>query len=153
MTTQYKPGPLSAFKQEVRRLQFLEWLHAGGDVDLAVEILLRCRTGKTISQLTFEMRIDGFGGQWRLPVVNFLASQQLLYLLKTTTKEGGGLYKAKKNAIEEFAYRLAHDGEESPIYYVDELADKRAAAQNKVKAALDAGGWRGKQVRLRIVSG
>jgi hypothetical protein len=85
-------------------------------------------------------------------MLNFLCEQELVHPLKGK-RSGEAVYRAIPNAIDELVHRLEHEGEERsvPDYY-DEMTTKRAAARDKVKAALQAGGWRGRGgVKMRIV--
>ena len=144
----YRPGPLTAIKDEFRRLQFLDFVHQGGDLNCLVDMLLLLQQGRTRRDLP--QRLPQYSGGL-FHMLTFLCDQDLVRQLKGK-RDGKAVYKAIPNAIEELAHRLEHEGAASPPFPEDDGMDqKRAIARNKVKAALKAGGWKGTTNRLRVV--
>jgi hypothetical protein len=144
----YRPGPLTQIKDEIRRLQFVDFIHQGGNLDCAVAMLLVLAKGRTRCDLPMylpEFRTETFR------MLNFLCDQQLVYLLQG--KRGGNhVYRAVPHAVDELVHRIEHDGEASPPFLEDGgMPQKRAMAQDKVRTALKAAGWKGSTNRLRVV--
>jgi hypothetical protein len=138
-------GPLTQIKAEFRRREFLSFVHGGGDLDLAVQMLVMLRVSHTRAEVVQRC------GDGAFRMLNFLADQELVRLLKSR-REGEALYKAERGAVDDLAHRLEHQGEPIPMSMEDPDEGRRAAARDKVKVALARGQWQGKQkVRLRVV--
>ena len=71
----YRPGPLTQIKAEIRRLQFLDFIHQGGNLDCAVAVLLVLAKGRTRADLP--MYLPEFRTE-TLRMLNFLCDQQLV---------------------------------------------------------------------------
>jgi hypothetical protein len=126
----------------------MQFVHQGGNLGCVVDMLLCLSRGRTRAEL--KMHLAEYRATSRM--LSFLCEQELVRLLKGK-RNGEAVYRAIPNAIDELVHRLKHEGEEGPIPNdYDEMATKRAAARDTVKAALQAGGWRGRGgVKVRIV--
>jgi hypothetical protein len=128
-------GPVSQIKAEFYRRAFMRWVHSGGDLDLAVDMLVMLRKGHTRADVVQRCGDAAFG------VLDLLADSGLVYLLKSR-KQGEALYKAVSDALDDLAYRLEHQGEPLARRMDDPDAEKRAVGREQMKAALARGGWR-----------
>ena len=148
-------GPVSAIKAEWRRREFLEFVHSGGNLDCAVEMLLVLSQAKTRAEMSGGYLFWNYRSEL-FKTLAFLCQQELVRLQKQ--KRGGeAIYKAVPNAVDDLAYRVEHDGEPLPLPDHDPLAAKREQALKKLQKALEAGGWRGgkgtaRKARLRVLA-
>jgi hypothetical protein len=128
---------------EVRRQQFLRFIHGGGDIYLAADLLvLLAVKGRTRAEVRM------MAGQQSNHLLNFLGGQQLVYALRVR-RAGDYAYKAIPHAIDELEYRLEHEGRPSPPPGNDD--HRRSLARKRIEIALARSGWRGKAAKLRVV--
>ena len=144
---------LTAFKQEYRRLEFLNFVSAGGDLDLIVAMLVLLRRPLTKADLALELHMR-LGYPRNTGVLHqYMGWLEGQFLVERVKKKECGftMFRAAPSALDEFQHQLTHDGHPRPPK-TDRTPARVAKAQQAVKRALHEAGWRsGEGRRLRIV--